>query len=296
MNRPKTSGGAGAARAAVGPALALPASLVVLFATVIPALLLFRYSFNHYDPALLMRTAFTFENYVKFVKDPYFFAVLWSTVWMSFVCTLFSLVLGFPLAWALARTQSRFKSLLVTGLVFPMLVGGVVQMVGWMVILGNAGVVNSVLVALHLADRPLRLLYTPLAVMLGLTAYVLPYMVLTLQGVLEGIDFSIEEAARNLGAGPLRTFVRIVVPVAAPGVAAGAMLVFILCMNGYVTPVLLGGTGITMMAPTVYDQISHVSNWPFGAALALVLMVTTLALALGSNFLIHRNYAKTMAS
>ena len=282
--------------AALGPALALPASLVVLFATVIPAILLFRYSFNHYDPSVLMQTAFTFENYVKFFSDKYFLAVLWTTIWMSFVCTALSLVLGFPLAWALARTQSRFKNLLLMGLIFPMLVGSVVRMVGWMVILGNSGFANTVFHALHFISHPLRILYTPLAVILGLTSFVLPYMVLTLQGVLEGIDFSIEEAAHNLGAGPVKTFVRIIGPVAAPGVAAGSMLVFILCMNAYVTPVLLGGTRVTMMAPTVYNQISHVSNWPFGAALALLLMITTLALALGSHWLIQRNYAKTMAT
>ena len=283
-------------RKALGPVLVTPASLVVLFATVIPAILLFRYSFNHYDPVALMRAAFTFENYTKFFTDRYFVAVLWTTVWMSFVCTVLALLLGFPLAWALARTQSRYKNLLLMGLVFPMLVGSVVRMVGWMVILGNAGVANTVFSMLHLTTMPVRILYTPLAVILGLTSFVLPYMVLTLQGVLEGIDPTIEEAARNLGAGPVNTFVRIVGPVAAPGVAAGAMLVFILGMNGYVTPVLLGGTGITMMAPTVYDQISHVSNWPFGAALALMLMLTTLALAMGAHWLIHRNYAKSMVA
>jgi putative spermidine/putrescine transport system permease protein len=114
--------------------------------------------------------------------------------------------------------------------------------------------------------------------------------------VLEGIDFSVEEAAQNLGANFFTTFRRIVVPIAAPGVAAGTMLVFILCMNAYATPVLLGGSGITMMAPAVYGQITRASNWPFGAALALILVVATLLIALCSNWLIHRRYVKTMGS
>jgi len=142
--------------------------------------------------------------------------------------------------------------------------------------------------------QPVRLLYTPLAVVLGTTGVVLPYMILTLQSVLEGIDLSVEEAARNLGASFAQTFTAVVLPMSLPGVAAGSMLVFILCMNAYATPVLLGGTGLTMMTPAIYDQIGKAANWPFGAALALILMVVTLVCAIASNWIIHRRYAKTM--
>ena len=165
-----------------------------------------------------------------------------------------------------------------------------------MVVLGNAGFVNALLAWLGLIDQPLKLLYTPMAVVIGTTAVVLPYMILTLQSVLEGIDFSVEEAAPNLGAGMFTTFWRVVLPIVAPGVAAGTMLVFILCMNAYATPVLLGGSGITMMAPAVYGQIARASNWPFGAAMALILVVATLAMALTSNWIIHRRYLRTMSS
>ena len=130
--------------------------------------------------------------------------------------------------------------------------------------------------------------------MAGTTAVVLPYMILTLQSVLEGLDFSIEEAARNLGASFAQTLSRVVLPMAAPGIAAGTMLVFILCMNAYATPVLLGGTGITMMTPAIYDQIAKANNWPFGAVLSLVSMIVTFALALLSHWIIQRRYTKTM--
>ena len=109
------------------------------------------------------------------------------------------------------------------------------------------------------------------------TAVVMPYLILTLQSVLEGMDLSVEEAARNVGASFFTTLRRIVLPIAAPGVAAGTMLVFILCMNAYATPVLLGGSGLTMMAPALYDQITKASNWPFGAALSFLLMYATFA-------------------
>lgn len=165
-----------------------------------------------------------------------------------------------------------------------------------MVILGNAGFVNALLIHFGIVSSPIRLMYTPLAVVLGTTGVVLPYMILTLQSVLEGIDLSVEEAARNLGASPAVSFFRIVLPMATPGIAAGTMLVLILCMNAYATPVLLGGTGLTMMAPTVYEQISKASNWPFGSALALILMVVTLGTAVLSNLVIQRNHVKTMQS
>lgn len=277
-----------------GGALAFPATLVVLVVIVLPGLQLLRYSLNRFDPVDMMQAAITGENYIKFFTDPYYLSVLWTTIKVATLCTALALVLGFPVAYVLARTQSRFKSLLVILLVFPLLVGNVVRAAGWMVMLGNAGFVNSLLVSLGIVPQPIRLLYTPFAVVVGTTAVVLPYMILTLQSVLEGMDFSVEEAARNIGATFRQTLTRVILPMAAPGIAAGTMLVFILCMNAYATPVLLGGTGITMMTPSIYDQIAKANNWPFGAVLSLVSMVVTFALAIASHWVIQRRYAKTM--
>ena len=280
----------------LGAALAFPASLVVLVIMMVPLVMMLRYSFNQYDPVQMMKAGFTLENYVKFFSDHYYRAVFADTFMVAALCTVLALVLGFPVAYFLARTRTRHTSLLIILLVFPLLVGNVVRAAGWMVVLGNAGFVNAVLMHLGVIEQPLKLLYTPLAVVIGTTAVVMPYMILTLQSVLEGVDFSIEEAARNLGAGSATTFWRITLPIVLPGVAAGTMLVFILCMNAYATPVLLGGSGITMMAPALYQQIARASNWPFGAALAGILIVATLCMALASNWLIHRRYVRTMAS
>ena len=279
-----------------GMLLALPASLVVLAIIVMPMLLLLAGSLRHADAGAVVQAGLTLENYARFFSDSYYLRILGDTIWVSALCTVLALVLGFPVAYFLARTRSRYKSLFIILLVFPLLVGNVVRAAGWMIILGNAGVVNSLLIALGLAEQPAKLLYTPLAVILGTTGVVLPYLVLTLQSVLEGIDFSVEEAARNLGANACTAFFRVLLPIAAPGVAAGTVLVFILCMNAYATPVLLGGTGLTMMAPALYDQITKASNWAFGSALAWILVGATLALALASHWLISRRYARTMAS
>lgn len=185
--------------------------------------------------------------------------------------------------------ESKWKSLVTILTLFPLLVGNVVRSAGWVALLGNDGLINAMLQGVGVTAGPLKLLYTPGAVIVGIVGVVLPYMVLTLSAVIEGIPRQTEEAAANLGARPLTVFRRILLPLAAPGVVAGSVLVFILCMNAYATPVLLGGPQFQMMAPAVYDQFSRVSNWPFGAALAFILLAVTLLLtALGSHFIGRR--------
>lgn len=279
----------------LGASLAFPASLMVLIVMLVPILMLFRYSFNQFDNGLMIE-AFSLDSYVSFFSDPYYRDVFLNTLYVAAVCTMLSLVLGFPVAYFLAKSQSRYKSLFIILLVFPLMVGNVVRAAGWMIILGNAGFVNYFLQLFGFTDQPVQMMYTPFAVIVGTTGVVLPYFILTLQSVLEGIDFSVEEAAQSLGANFFVSFYRVVLPIAAPGVAAGTVLVFILCMNAYATPVLLGGTGITMMAPALYDQITKAANWPFGAALAVVLVVATLVMATLSNWFIHRRYVRTMVS
>jgi len=192
----------------------------------------------------------------------------------------------------LARTQSRFKNLLVIAVVLPLFVGNAVRAAGWMVLFGNRGFVNSLLMGAGITREPLQIMYTELAVVIGIIAVNLPFVVLTLQAVLEGIDRAIEEAALGLGANPWRTFRHVLLPLALPGVIAGTILSFILAMNAYATPVLLGGPTFQMMGPTVYNQFAGLSNWPFGAALAFVLMAATLLLTVTSSWLAQRGYRR----
>jgi putative spermidine/putrescine transport system permease protein len=161
-----------------------------------------------------------------------------------------------------------------------------------MALLGRDGAINAFLGWLGIIDEPLTLLYTEGAVVVGIVAVVAPYMILTLAAVIEGIPRQVEEAAANLGAAPLTTFRRVVLPLAMPGVVAGSVLVFILCMNAYATPVLLGGPQFKMMAPAVYDQFVRGTNWPFGAALAFILLVVTLALTLFGSAVVGRRYRR----
>lgn len=283
---------AAASRRLVPSALLGPATIVVVVGLLLPIAILFRYSLNRFVPGQFMVEAVTLENYVKFFTDPFYVAVLLRTVRVATVCMLLCLVAGFPLAYALARARSRWKSLLIMLVVLPLFVGNAVRAAGWMVMFSSKGLLNTLLASLGLIERPLQLMYTEGAVIVGITAVNLPFMVLTLESVIEGIDPAVEEAALSLGAGPLQVFWRVVLPLAMPGVLAGSILVFILGMNAYATPVLLGGPRFQMMGPVVYGQFAGLNNWPFGAALSFVLMTATLLLTVVSNVLVQRRYRR----
>jgi len=269
-------------------ALVLPATLLVLALLVAPMAFLFRISLNRYSPTQLMVEALSPANYLRAIADPYYQDVLGTTMVVALSCTGLALLIGFPAAYWLARMDSRWKSLAVILTLFPLLVGNVVRAAGWMALLGRDGAINAALEGLGIITEPLTLLYTRGAVIIGILAVVAPYMILTLAAVIEGIPRQVEEAAANLGAGPLTGFRRVVLPLALPGVAAGGVLVFILCMNAYATPVLLGGPQFKMMAPAVYDQFVKGTNWPFGAALAFLLLVVTLVLTVAGSLVLRR--------
>jgi putative spermidine/putrescine transport system permease protein len=266
-----------------------PATLLVALGVLAPLLFLLRYSLNRYDPRLLMIEATTPENYVKFFTDAYYLEVFWTTLWVAAATTAVCLVLGFPLAYLLARTQTRFKNLLLIGIVIPLFVGNAVRAAGWMTLFGSRGFLSVGLMELGLADAPTEIMFTTGAVVIGIIAVNLPYMVLTLQSVLEGINRNLEEAAYSLGAPPMTMLRRVLVPMALPGIAAGTILTFILAMNAYATPVLLGGPEFKMMAPLVYGQF-QLNNWPFAAAVAFILMMTTLALTVAAGLATRQSF------
>ena len=268
-------------------ALVGPATAMTVIGLVLPVLLLLRYSLNRYDPRLFMIETVSLENYVKFFTDSFYLDVFFTTVWVAALCTVICLILGFPLAYVLARTRSRFKNILIILVVMPLFVGNAVRAAGWMTLFGSRGFLSVSLMNLGLRDAPTELMFTTYAVIIGIIAVNLPYMVLTLQSVIEGVDRAMEEAALSLGAAPLTMFRRVLWPMALPGIIAGTILTFILGMNAYATPVLLGGPEFKMMAPLVFGQF-QLNNWPFGAAVAFILMTTTLALTVVAAFWMGR--------
>src|SRR5258707_1958440 len=268
-----------------------PATVFVAAGLLVPLAILFRYSFNKLDPRRIMLETFSLDNYVKFFADPYYTGVLWTTLRVAALCTLICVIMGLPLAYVLARTQSRFKNLLIMLVVLPLFVGNAVRAAGWMTIFGSKGFLNVTLMQFGIITEPLQIMYTESAVVAGIIAVNLPYMVLTLQSVIEGINRNVEEAAFSLGAGPITMFRRVLLPRPRPAVLAGTILTFILGMNAYATPVLLGGPKFKMMGPLVYGQF-QLNNWPFGASLAFVLMAATLGLTATANILVQRRFRR----
>ncbi len=270
--------------------LVVPACLLVLALLVGPMILMFRISLNQFSPTELMVQAFTPENYIKAATDPYYQQIIVSTLGIALLCTLLTLVLAFPAAYWLGRIESRWKSLVVIATLFPLLVGNVVRSAGWMALFSRDGLLNTALEKIGLISEPLEIMYTPKAVILGIIAVVLPYMILTIASVIESIPRDLEDAAANLGASGARVFWRVILPLSAPGVAAGSILVFVLCMNTYATAVLLGGPKFKMMAPAVYDQFVRGNNWPMGAALAFMLLAVTMAFTVFGSVAFARRY------
>ena len=239
----------------------------------------------------MMVETFSLANYVKFFADPYYTSVLGTTLRVAALCTVVCLIMGLPLAYVLARTQTRFKNVLIMLVVLPLFVGNAVRAAGWMTLFGSKGFFNVTLMQFGVITQPLQIMYTEGAVVAGIIAVNLPYMVLTLQSVIEGINRNLEEAAFSLGAGPMTMFHRVLLPLALPGILAGTILTFILGMNAYATPVLLGGPKFKMMGPLVYGQF-QLNNWPFGASVAFVLMTATLGLTAAANILIQRRFRR----
>jgi putative spermidine/putrescine transport system permease protein len=268
-----------------------PATVFVAAGLLAPLAILLRYSFNRFEPRRMMVETFSLDNYVKFFADPYYTGVLWTTLRVSALCTLTCLVMGLPLAYVLARTRSRFKNVLIMLVVLPLFVGNAVRAAGWMTIFGAKGFLNVTLMQFGVITAPLQIMYTESAVVAGIIAVNLPYMVLTLQSVIEGINRNVEEAAFSLGAAPMTMFRRVLLPLWLPGILAGTILTFILGMNAYATPVLLGGPRFRMMGPLVYGQF-QLNNWPFGASVAFVLMTATLGLTATANILVQRRFRR----
>ena len=278
------------ARTGLAGALVVPATIFVAIGLIGPIAILFRYSLNQFIPGQFMVDGLTIENYVKFFTDSYYLNVLLRTVKVAVICTIACLIMGFPLAYVLARMTSRHKNILIMLVVLPLFVGNAVRAAGWMTAFGSKGALNASLMGLGLIDQPLEIMFTENAVLIGIVAVNLPFMVLTLQSVIEGIPRHVEEAAFSLGAGPMAMFRRVLWPLALPGILAGTILTFILAMNAYATPVLLGGPKFQMMGPLVYGQFAQQNNWPFGGAISFILMTATILLTVAAHLIVQRRY------
>lgn len=271
--------------------LLFPSLTLVLAGLIVPLLLMARTSLAHFEPASPDLAGFTFENYARFFGEPFYLMILARTLLVALSCTAICLVLGVPAAFVISRVGSRaLKTALILATIIPLLMGNAVRAAGWMVLLADKGLINSALLSAGFIAEPVRILYTGSAVVIGLIAVLLPFMIISLESVFEGIGEAYEEAAQTMGAPPWTAFFRVTLPLAMPGIFSGCLLCFVLAMNAYATPVLIGGPSFQMMAPKVFEQAIKVYNWPFAATIALVLMAVTLALSVASSLALQKRY------
>lgn len=250
----------------------LPAGVVMVALFFVPLLIVALYSVLTRGAYGGVTEPFNVESYLR-LADPLYLTILLRSVWIAGVSTGLCLLLGFPLALYIAR-YSRRKNLLLNLVMLPFWTSFLIRTYAWMFLLRDTGFINSLLEALHVIDKPLPLLFNTPAVILGLVYGYLPFMVLPLYAAIEKLDPAWFDAAADLGANPLTAIWKVAVPLSKPGIVAGSLLVFIPCLGAYLTPDLMGGGKTVMIGNLVQNQFTASRDWPFGAAVSLVLMLS----------------------
>ncbi len=264
------------------PVLWLTAPLVLLLGIyfLLPLAMLLSNSFRVVVVGQPTPPGITLANYIRFLADPFYLGTLWATLFLGISVTILATLMGYPVAYSLARSRHRWKTPLRLLVLAPLLVSVVIRTYGWIVLLANNGAVNNALVALRLIREPVKFMFTHTGVTIGLVHFGLPVAILCLVGVIETVDRSLEEAARGLGASPLQTFLRITLPLTMPGIAAASMLVFSSAVAAFVIPALMGGPTLIVLPTLIYQQMADTLEWGFGAAVATILLIVSMILFL----------------
>jgi putative spermidine/putrescine transport system permease protein len=236
-----------------------------------------QYSLRAYVPGSLEPGGFTLANFAALLK-PLYGRVFLDTVWICFLTSFFTLFLGYPLAYALVHARgAALKSVILVISITPLFLGEVVRTYSWIVVLGNNGFLNSMLLKSGLIEQPLQLMFTRLGVVTALVHVTLPVMVIMLAAALSHIDRNYERAAASLGAGPVRAFLTVTLPLSMPGIVAGVTTAFAWTFSAFATPQLIGGGRVNMVANLVYALGFASFNFPFAASLSVAGLALTLA-------------------
>ena len=262
------------------PALLVPMGILFLLTFVVPQVFVGVRSLRPSAGMGMIGDGWTMANYGAIFGDWYYLSILGRTAWLGVLVVAVTLLLGYPVAFSLARSRSRWRGLVLMLVIAPLFTSIVIRALGWMVLLGGNGPVNRVLRALGFAEEPVQFLYNLTGTVVGTAHALLPFMILILVGVIEKIDRSLEEAAEDLGASRARVFARVVVPLSMPGIVAGSLLVFSMAVSVFTTPAMLGGRKVTVVAIAIEQQIRATLNYPLGSALSMVLLACTIMLAL----------------
>jgi spermidine/putrescine transport system permease protein len=265
-----------------GLLLVSPAATWLILFLLIPLALVGIYSFwTHAVGGTIIRE-FTLENYERFFTRPVYWRILLRSFSMGLETTAYALLLSYPTAYYLAKRRSG-SGFLIFLIMVPFWTSYLIRIYSWMLILMEQGVANYILLNLGLVSEPVRLLFTPFAVVIGMTYSGLPFMILPIYAVLRGIDFSLVEAAKTLGANDWQAFREVTLPLSLPGIVAGSMIVFIQAAGNFLAPAILGGTGADLMANVIANRFLQAFNWPLGSALAFIFLTAMVVFLLLVN-------------
>ncbi|HYZ64548.1 MAG TPA: ABC transporter permease [Acetobacteraceae bacterium] len=257
---------------------ALPAAFLLIFFA-LPTVFLLSASFLRTED-MVVTSELTLDNYNELVSSPLYRGAILRSFVVGLSSGALVVLLAYPLAYFLARTRSRWRGTLIALSLAPLLASVIVRTYGWWVVLNREGALNTFLLGIGAIDRPLLLLPSTGAIVLGITHALLPYGVLTIMASLNGLDPGLERAAMSLGAGRLRTFLNVTLPLTAPGVAGGFLLTFAIAISAYATPAILGGPGTQVMATMVQTFMLQLLDWAAGSAMGAILLVSSVVLVI----------------
>ena len=231
---------------------------------------------------------YPFSAYVQFFQDEYYRKIFLRTVRIAAITTAVCMIGGIPTAYFISRCSKKWRGLLLAASIFPMMTNSVIRSFDWINILGSNGIINKMLLAMNLIEKPMKLLYTDFAIIIGSVYLFLPLMIVTVTGVMENIDDDMMEAAQSLGAGRLEAFMKVIFPMSLPGIIVGGILVFTGTLTAYTTPQLLGGNSNMVMATLIYQRAMSVGDWNGASVVALIMILVTLIVIKGLNALASR--------
>jgi len=248
--------------------LLIPTLLILLGFFILPLIVVFNNSVMDENGSL------TFQQYLLYFKDPHYLFITLRSIKVSLIATVITLIMGYFIAYFTTKyiKNKKLKRVAYILIISPLFTSAVVRSFGWMVILGNNGFINKTLIGLGVISKPLKLLYNETGIIIGLVYILAPFMILSITTVLENIDSNLEEAALDLGLGPIKTFVKVTLPLTVPGILAGSVMVFSLAISAYVTPAMLSGGRVQLIATVIYEQMMLTFDYQFGSAVAFAVL------------------------
>lgn len=249
-----------------------PLLLWLLLFVIVPTVMIVIYSFASKTALGEIRYDFTWKNYIS-AFNPVWLKIFLMSIWYAFLTTVICMVVGFPVAYFIGRSPPGVRNLLLTLVMIPFWTSFLIRTYAWISLLSRDGLINSLLVSAHIVPEPIIMMYTPFAVVLGLVYNFLPFMILPIYTSVERLDNAMVEAAYDLGAGPVRAFSQVIIPLTRPGIAAGALLVFVPAIAMFAITTLMGGGKVPTIGEVIQKQFTTARNPPFGAALGTILLL-----------------------